>query len=196
MLELPRLSARLFARDLDAERRTLEAHAEAVALREPSPVLARYFAERRRLLDERGPRVSGARLLRGGEQPIHNDYNQHNYLFSDGERPLIVDWEKAIAASREFEVVRCLSLVPLTAPALAHAFLDGYRVCEPLDRDALGHAVDLCFVEHALKHWPTQAWLRGEPWAEMHFREHHAVLATLTGGRDTLDRFYAQEVAC
>jgi Ser/Thr protein kinase RdoA (MazF antagonist) len=194
--DLPRLSARVAARDLDSERREIDAQAEAAARREPSARVNRYFAQRRLLLDERGPRASAAPPAGFSEQPIHNDYNQHNYLFSDGQRPLIVDWEKALLASREFEVVRCLSLVPLTAPVLAHAFLDGYRACEPLDRDLLAHAVDLCFVEHALKHWSTRAWLRGEPWAESHFHEHFDVLAALTDGRHALDRFYADEVAC
>lgn len=55
------------------------------------------------------------------QHPIHNDYNQFNYLFTGTLPPLIVDWEASIGAPREYELVRCLNHLPLEAPHLAQA---------------------------------------------------------------------------
>jgi Ser/Thr protein kinase RdoA (MazF antagonist) len=140
---LPRASERVF--DLGAERRAIEDHPRR---RE----LAGYFDARLALLDRFGER--GAKPPPGDERAIHNDYNQHNYLFDGELPPIILDWEGAIAALREYEVVRCLNHLPLVAPAHATAFVDGYRGVRPLERDALRWAVDRSLLEHAVKSWP------------------------------------------
>jgi hypothetical protein len=90
--------------------------------------------------------------------------------------------------------VRCLSLVPLTRPPAAARFLDGYRAHDSLRPAAVAPAVAVCLVEHAVKRWPTEAWLRGAPWAEPHFREHFDVVRTLTDGRAALERFWREAV--
>jgi Ser/Thr protein kinase RdoA (MazF antagonist) len=187
-----RLSARLAERDLERERQTLERTAAAALAREPGrrEEAARYFERRRSLLVERGPRVLAEVCLALGEEPIHNDFNQHNYVFRAGAPPLITDWERALLAPAEYEVVRCLSLVPIADPDAARGFVAAYREQAPLRPSGLRFAVDACYVEHAVKHWPVEAWLRDEAWAEPHYHQHFDVVAELAGSRDVLDAFW------
>ena len=149
----------LRSRDLAAERRTLLEHRAAAMVREASATVLRLLDARLRLLEAFGvthlPAASDRRL-------IHNDYNQHNYLFSEHPVPLILDWERAIGAPREYEVVRTLAHLPVARPDAARAFVSGYRARRPLDGAALRACVDVALTEHAVKHWPVARWLAGE----------------------------------
>jgi Ser/Thr protein kinase RdoA (MazF antagonist) len=97
------------------------------------------------------------------QRPIHNDYNQFNYLFGDTLPPTIIDWEASIGAPREFEVVRCLNHLPLQSPALARAFVHGYLERRVLRAGLMPWAVDVACLMHATKHWVLQGWLDGRP---------------------------------
>ena len=195
-------AARAASRDLDADRATLEAHRRAAVARArgagspaASPAFAdaveTYFEDRRVLLDAAAPRA--ASLAAGaGEQAIHNDYNQHNYLFRPGAPPLVCDWERAALAPPELEVVRTLSVAAIALPARASRFVEAYRLRRPLSRAGLRFGVAAVLADHATKHWPTEAWLAGEPWATVHFEEHLGIVRTLTAGRGELERFHAE----
>lgn len=194
-------AARAASRDLDAERRALEAHRRAAlararradaALTSPAAeAIATYFEDRRVLLEDAAPRAS-AFAGSAGEQAIHNDYNQHNYLFRAGAPPLVCDWERAALAPPELEVVRTLSVAAIVTPARAARFVDAYRRRRPLSRAGLRFGVAAVLADHAAKHWPTEAWLAGEAWATVHFEEHLGIVRTLTAGRGELERFHAE----
>jgi Ser/Thr protein kinase RdoA (MazF antagonist) len=190
-----RLSTRIRERDLDRERATLERHRTLAVERDPARAgaLSHYFDARRLLLDERANRCL-QRLPADPERPIHNDYNQYNYLFREGGPPLILDWERAIGAPREYEVVRCLNQLPLVAPVLARRFIDGYLEARPLGAAALTWAVDAALTEHAVKHWPIDAWLAGAPDAEARLTATLETVETIAAGREPLDWFF-QEIA-
>ena len=173
---LPRLSARTF--DLAAERRAIVDHPRGAEL-------AGYFAARLSMLDRFGER--GTRPPPGDERCIHNDYNMHNYLFDGELPPIILDWEGAIAALREYEVVRCMNHLPIVAPAHATAFVDGYRSVRPLAREALRWAVDRSLFEHSIKNWPLD---RPSGLSLAGSRE---VVETLHGHIDVLERFFGVE---
>ncbi len=190
---LPRASE--LAIDLDAERAALEASRSRAAAKDAAraPAIGSYLDARLALLDTRGER--GLRAPTGPERPIHNDYNQHNYLFDGELPPMILDWEGAIAAPREYEVVRCLNHLPLVAPAHATAFVDGYRSVRPLEREALRWAVDRALLEHAIKSWPLELWLAGLPGAERHLAGSSEVVHALHTGIARLERFFGVEGA-
>ena len=122
---LSRLSASILARDIAAERAAIAAVRPRATAHDPTRAAAvsRYLDDRLQLLEDY---AEPARALPDDrENPIHNDYNQYNYLFADHSPPLILDWEGAMGAPREYEVVRCLNHLPLESPALACAFVDG-----------------------------------------------------------------------
>jgi Ser/Thr protein kinase RdoA (MazF antagonist) len=175
---LPRASRSTF--DLAAERAALVDHPKR-----DTPAIARYLDERLALLDRFGER--GMRPAAGVEKPIHNDYNQHNYLFDGTLPPLVLDWEGAIAALREYEVVRCLNHLPLVAPTHASAFVEGYRSVRTLDRAALRWAVDRSLLEHAVKSWPLE---RGAADALAGSMD---VVHALHDGVSELERFFGLE---
>jgi Ser/Thr protein kinase RdoA (MazF antagonist) len=152
------------------------------------PGSATSFAARARLLE----RYAGAPDDDDDDDagPLHNDYNQRNYLFP-AEGPLVIlDWDRAAAGPRADDVVRALHHLPVLAPASAATFLAGYRAVRALSPAALERAARRLMLGHALKHWPAEAWLRGEAWAAPHFTEHFAVVAALDEGADAYDRFY------
>ncbi len=93
------------------------------------------------------------------QHPIHNDYNQFNYLFADTLPPVILDWEASIGAPREYELVRCLNHLPLEAPELAQAFVHSYLRVRPVNPAYLAWAVDAACLQHALKLWVVRGWL-------------------------------------
>lgn len=178
------------ALDLDAARTAIAASRDRARAKDPAraDAIGRYVDARLALLDARGLR--GLRPPPGAERPIHNDYNQHNYLFDGALPPVILDWEGAIAATREYEVVRCLNHLPLVAPAHATAFVAGYRARRALDREGLRWAIDRALLEHALKSWPLERWLADLPGAEAALTGSMEVLLALSAGTAQLAAFF------
>jgi Ser/Thr protein kinase RdoA (MazF antagonist) len=161
-----RLGARLAARDVPKARSGVEADRSIICAKQPrwTERLSRYLDNQLELFD---------RHIKGASQPapvpeqtIHNDYNQHNYLFDGIVPPRILDWDRAIAAPREYEVVRCLNHLPVVAPTNAAAFVAGYQSILRLNRAALRWALDVAMVEHAVKRWPVERWLSDLPDSE------------------------------
>lgn len=187
---LPRASDLVI--DLEAERAAIEASRSRVMAKDPTraPSIGRYLDTRLALLSLRGER--GLRPPVGPERPIHNDYNQHNYLFDGALPPIILDWEGAIAAPREYEVVRCMNHLPLVAPAHARAFVSGYRSVRELQPDALHWAVDRTLLEHAVKSWPLERWLAGLPGGERALGGSMEVLHALHDRLAELERFFLE----
>ena len=153
-----------------------------------APAALRLLDARRRLLDARG-----ARDLPAGRDDgalIHNDFNEHNYLFGGARAPVVVDWERAIGAPREYEVARCLAHLPAAWPEAARAFLDAYLAVRPLDVDAMRGCLDVALTEHAAKRWPVARWLAGEPDAAARLASLAPVVESLSRGCDVIERFY------
>lgn len=160
---LPTLGAKLQALDVEAERRAIGL--DLARLPESGSIdasaLRAYLERCLRMIDLYYP-GSVERFPRGDPQsPIHNDYNQFNYLFGDTLPPLILDWETSIGAPREFEVVRCLNHLPLEAPGSAQTFMEAYLHERPLRAQVMTWAVDAAGLMHALKHWILRGWLEG-----------------------------------
>lgn len=188
---LARLSATVVARDIAAERAAIAAVRPRAVAHDPTRAAAvsRYLDDRLQLL---AAHAEAARALPDDrEYPIHNDYNQYNYLFDDRSPPLILDWEGAIGAPREYEVVRCLNHLPLESPALARAFVDGYRARRALRPSALRWAVAAALTEHAVKHWPLRRFLRNEPESAARLDGTIPMVHALVTGADALTRFFA-----
>ena len=187
----PRWSERFAAREHARERDAIEALRPLCAAKDPSRAqrLGQYFDDQRALFDacfagaSRAPRVV--------EQPIHNDYNQHNYLFDGRLPPIILDWDRAIAAPREYEVARCLNHLPIVNAPSATAFIDGYRAVLPLRPAVLDWAVDAALLEHALKRWPVERWLQGLPGSDGMLDAVVAMVRILAGELPRLRAFYA-----
>lgn len=190
--ELPTLSAAIAARDLERERQALEACRARVRERDPERAdeLARHLDTQARLLD--ATNQAARRMPADPEHPIHNDYNQYNYLWDGHLPPVILDWDRAIGAPREYEVVRCLNHLPLIAPELAAAFVDGYLARRPLRAAALAWAVDAALVEHALKRWPLERWLDRVPGADRQLAGSIEVTAVLARDPVRLHAFFDQ----
>lgn len=191
---MPRASELRF--DLDVERDAMSASRARARAKDPSrgDAIGRYLDGRLALLDARGLR--GLRAPPGDERPIHNDYNQHNYLFDGVLPPVILDWEGAIAATREYEVVRCLNHLPLVAPAHATAFVAGYRERRRLDPEGLRWAIDRSLLEHALKSWPLERWFADLPGADAALAGSMEVLHALVAGTAQLAAFFGVEAGC
>jgi len=134
--------------------------------------------------------AAGLRSPPGPGQPIHNDDKQHNYLFDGTLPPAILDWEGAIAAQREYEVVRCLNHLPIVASAHATAFVAGYRERRPLELDGLRWAIDRSLLEHALKSWPLERWLAELRGAESALFGSIEVLHALHSGTAQIAAFF------
>jgi Ser/Thr protein kinase RdoA (MazF antagonist) len=177
---LPRLTEQVV--DVAAERARIGAD------RTRAPAYAHYLDARRDLLDRFAPAALAPPPV--PERPIHNDYNQHNYLFDDTMPPTILDWEGAIAAPREYEVVRCMNHLPLVARPHASAFVTGYRSVRALDPASLRWAVDRAFIEHAIKSWPLDRLLAGLPGAEERLAGSVEVTLALHARIGELDAFY------
>ncbi len=187
---LPDALDEIRSRDLARDRETLADHRRRVEQR-PSPVAAvllRLLDDRSTLLERHAVRCQ-ATLPVGERAPIHNDFNVHNYLFHDEGPPTILDWERAVRAPRELEVIRCLNHLPLVAPGSAWAFVEGYLERRPLHAARLAWALDASLRAHALKHWPVELWLAGAPGADDRIRALAEIVRALVEGRDPLDAF-------
>lgn len=187
-LPLPSLHHSLAHLDVPGEIQRLAQDRKLVQEREGSRYFDSFFDARALLLRERGTRCRDHII--DGWTPIHNDYNENNYLFTVGLPPLIIDWDRAIIGIREYEVVRCLNHLPLLAPHLALAFIDGYRARHPLRGEALAWSVDASFVSHALKHWPVGLCLRGEDGARDRLVAMAEMVDVLLRRRRELDSFF------
>lgn len=176
--------------DLGIEYTAMIASRERALEKDPERggAIARYLDARLAFLDACGER--GLRPAPGVELPIHNDYNQHNYLFDGALPPVIIDWEAAILSLREYEVVRCLNHLPIVAPPHATAFLEGYRDRRPLDRERLRWAVDRALLEHAVKSWPVERWLADLPGADASLSGSMEVFGALSTHTAQLEAFF------
>lgn len=191
--DLPRALPRASPIDLGIEYTAMLGSRERALEKDPERggAIARYLDARLAFLDACGER--GLRPAPGAELPIHNDYNQHNYLFDGALPPVIIDWEAAICSLREYEVVRCLNHLPIVAPAHATAFLAGYRARRPLDRECLRWAVDRALLEHAIKSWPVERWLADLPGADASLSGSMEVFAALSTHTAQLEAFFGVE---
>lgn len=156
--------------------------------------VARYLATCRRMLEACHAGALGAFPSDDPQRPIHNDYNQFNYLFDGVLPPLIIDWEASIGAPREFEVVRCLNHLPLQAPALARSFLDAYQAVRPLQRKRMRWAVDVSCLMHATKHWVLEGWLDRRPGFDRRLLGAMEMVGMLAARRDELVTFFSDGV--
>lgn len=181
---MPSLTALLHTRDFGIERASIE------GLRELVPEgMREHVSTMVAALDAHGAATLAMDSLE--EHPIHNDYNQFNYVFDGRLPPVILDWEGAIVAPQAYEVVRCLNHLPLVAPDHAHAFVAGYREIRALDARELAWAVEASLVDHALKRWPIDRLLAGHADAEASVRRSAEVLRVLVDGIHALRAFYA-----
>lgn len=152
--------------------------------------VARYLALCREMLEACYPGAIDGFPTDDTQRPIHNDYNQFNYLFDDTLPPRVIDWEASIGAPREFEVVRCLNHLPLQAPALARAFVHAYRQRRPLRAGRMRWAVDVACLMHATKHWVLQGWLDGLPGFDQRLLGAMEMVTLLARGRERLGTFF------
>jgi len=188
------LSLRLGRIDVEAELFRLEPSGlfipEHVGI--DSSSVTRYLAVCRDMFASCYARAIEAFPFDDPEQPVHNDFNQFNYLFHSGLPPLIIDWEASIGAPREFEVVRCLNHLPLKNAALARSFLAGYLSLRPLHAERMRWAVDVSCVMHATKHWVLEGWIAGRAGFEERLRGAMEMVSMLARERNGLADFYIQ----
>lgn len=190
-LPVPSLSRRVAERDYASERDRIETHRRLAAQHESYPLRHEadaYFEQRLRLLDKFHPLVELSAMT--DEQLIHNDYTEANFIFDERGGILIVDWERAIYAVPEYEVVRSLVIVPIVAPAHAARFVEEYQRYFPINRRRIRNSVGVYLIEQALKHWPTESWLRGEDWGRAHFESNFEIIDLLDRHADLLSNFY------
>jgi hypothetical protein len=190
------LSSRLHAIDVDDERRRiaqdrarLPAHAslDAESLRD-------YLDTCLRMIDRHYPGSIAGFPVDDPQRPVHNDYNQFNYLFGDTLPPLVLDWEASIGAPREFEMVRCLNHLPLESPDLARIFIRAYLQVRPLHADRMAWAVDTAGLMHALKHWLLHGWLDDPSRFETRLQGALRITAILADARERLVEFFTRSV--
>jgi len=156
------LSDQFLALSLGSERARIVRDRKALSsLRVPTKAITLQDARLRLLEEHLAPCVS--RWPKSPPQLIHNDYNVHNYIYGENGELAVIDWDRALFAPKEYEVVRCLNHLPLEAPSLASAFILGYRETMSLDEDALEWAIHAAMVAHASKHWPNELALAGAP---------------------------------
>ncbi|HIC7213046.1 phosphotransferase enzyme family protein [Burkholderia stabilis] len=162
---LDTLRARLTAIDADAVRRSLLDALDRARSVDGAANLRCYVDLALRMIDRYYQGSIEAFPADDPQHPIHNDYNQFNYLFADANAdagtlpPLILDWEATIGAPREYELVRCLNHLPLEAPQRAEAFVRAYWRVRPANPAHIAWAVDAACLQHALKLWVVQGWL-------------------------------------
>ncbi|HEV3431240.1 MAG TPA: phosphotransferase [Paraburkholderia sp.] len=184
---LDTIRERLAAIDADAVRRSL-----IDALGQDRENLGTYVDTCLRLLDAHYPGSIAAFPADDPQHPVHNDYNQFNYLFDGTLPPRILDWEAAIGAPREYELVRCLNHLPLEAPQHAAAFLRAYASVRAPRPDHLAWAVDAACLQHALKLWIAQGWLNNRARFAAHLRGAMTMVAAFDGARERLIDFYSR----
>ncbi len=175
-------------RALDAEQ--LGEQWSADSRRDDAPMLREHADTCLRILDACLPRSLAGYPLDDPQRPIHNDYNQFNYLFGATLPPLILDWEAAIGAPREYELVRCLNHLPLESPDLARAFVSAYLRVRALRPERLAWAVDTACLQHALKRWLVERWLHDRARHAESLHGAHHMAALLLAGRTRLVAFY------
>jgi Ser/Thr protein kinase RdoA (MazF antagonist) len=182
----------LRARDLDEDRRTLDAHRRRAATcpHPHAPLLRRMLDDRTALFDLHA-HACQATAPSGPDHPIHNDYNVHNTLFHAHGAPTILDWERAILAPRELEVCRSLAHLPLVAPASAWAFVEGYLSLRALDPERVPWAMQACALVHARKHWPVEPALADAPGAAERIGGMAEIVRSFVEGRPRLAAFTA-----
>ncbi|MFP6560906.1 phosphotransferase enzyme family protein [Paraburkholderia sp. B3] len=186
------LRARLALVDADRVRRSLiEAPGRAPSASDTSCLRA-YVDACLRLIDEYYPGSVEAFPSDDPQRPIHNDYNQFNYLFDGRLPPLILDWEAAIGAPREFELVRCLNHLPLEAPGLAEVFVLAYLRVRPLRAGHIAWAVDAACLQHALKLWVVQGWLDDPQRFASHLHGAAKMASTMVGARRRMIDFFSR----
>ncbi len=154
------------------------------------PSLRNYAAHCLRLIDQYHPGSLASYPADDMGRPIHNDYNQFNYLFDGGTLPVILDWEAAIGAPREYELVRCLNHLPLEAPAKARVFVMAYLRERALAATHLAWAVDAATVQHAFKRWLIDGWRRDPAAFAERLRGGLRMNALFDGARGQLIDFY------
>ncbi|KML47313.1 aminoglycoside phosphotransferase [Burkholderia cepacia] len=195
-LHLPSLDtigARLAAIDADAVRRSLLDALDRARSNEGAANLRRYVELALRMLDRYYPGSVEAFPADDPQHPIHNDYNQFNYLFADAcTPPLILDWEASIGAPREYELVRCLNHLPLEAPHLAEAFVLAYRRVRPVNPARIAWAVDAACLQHALKLWVVQGWLDDPSRFAAHLSGAVTMASAMVDARDRLVDFFSR----
>ncbi len=194
-LHLPQIDtirARLTAIDADAVRRSLLDALDRARSSDGAENLRRYVDLALRLLDRYYPGSIDAFPDDDPQPPIHNDYNQFNYLFMGTLPPLILDWEASIGAPREYELVRCLNHLPLEAPHLAEAFVLAYRRVRPVDPALIAWAVDAACLQHALKLWIVQGWLDDPSRFASHLSGAVTMASAMVDARDRLVDFFSR----
>ena len=194
-LNLPALDtiqARLAAIDADDMRRSLLEALERTTPEGDGALLRTYVDACLRMLDEHYPGSIDAFPAGDSQHPIHNDYNQFNYLFDGALPPIILDWEATIGAPREFEVVRCLNHLPLEAPDRAAAFVRAYVQIRPLRAERIAWAVDAACLQHALKRWVLQGWLNDPPRFASPLQGAMKMVSTMHGARGQLIDFFSR----
>ncbi|VWB32794.1 aminoglycoside phosphotransferase [Burkholderia lata] len=194
-LHLPQLDtirARLAAIDADAVRRSLLDALGRAGSNDGAENLRRYVDLALRMLDRYYPGSIDAFPADDPQHPIHNDYNQFNYLFTGTLPPLILDWEASIGAPREYELVRCLNHLPLEAPRLAEAFVLAYRRTRPVDSARIAWAVDAACLQHAVKLWIVQGWLDEPSRFASHLNGAVTMASAMVDARDRLVDFFSR----
>ncbi len=187
------IRARLTSIDADAVRRSLlDALDRADANVTGAANLRRYVDLALRMLDRYYPGSIDAFPADDPQHPIHNDYNQFNYLFTGALPPLILDWEASIGAPREYELVRCLNHLPLEAPHLAQAFVHAYQRVRPVNPAYIAWAVDAACVQHALKLWIVQGWLDDPSRFASHLNGAVTMASAMVNARDCLVDFFSR----
>jgi hypothetical protein len=196
LLELPvqdTIKARLFAIDVDETRRGLAGYRERATRNIDGASPLRTYADIcLRLIDQYYPGSVASFPPGDFQHPIHNDYNQFNYLFGNTLPPLILDWEASIGAPREYELVRCLNHLPLESPALASVFVRAYLRVRPLRPERMAWAVDTACLQHALKRWVLQGWLDDPSRFAAHLRGAIDMASMMDGARERLISFFSR----
>lgn len=191
---LPTLRAKIQSLDVEGERSAIGL--DLARLPESASIdagrLRQYLERCLRMIDLYYPGSMQGFPGDDPQRPIHNDYNQFNYLFGDPLPPLILDWETSIGAPREFEVVRCLNHLPLEAPESARTFMQAYLCERPLRGEVLAWAVDAAGLMHALKHWILRGWLEERPNFESRLEGAIRITSVLYVSRPKLIDFFVR----
>lgn len=186
------LQQRLQAIDVDEWRRSLHTELYRARANGDAGLLGEYVSTCLRLLDQHYSGSVDAFPVDDKQRPIHNDYNQFNYLFGNTLPPVILDWEASIGAPREFELVRCMNHLPLESPGLARAFVHAYLAVRPLRVERLTWAVDAACLQHALKRWVVEGWNNDRARFAPHLEGSLRMATMMDGARKPLIDFYHQ----
>jgi len=184
------LRDRLNAIDVGALRLDLARDRIRAAGRPEAGLLESYIDVCLCVLDEFYPGSIAGFPADDPQWPIHNDYNQFNYLFGAALPPLILDWEASIGAPREYELVRCLNHLPLEAPELATVFVHAYLRVRPLRPECIQWAVDAACLQQGLKRWIIQGWLDDPQRHAGHLSGSYRMASMMLDARAQLARFF------